>query len=468
MVKAGKPNVLLIMTDQHRYDCIGYSGVYPIQTPNIDGLAREGSWFSSAFTPIPLCCPARQALLNGRRPETFGALWNYDLGPKIPALHPDQYSWPRHLRDCGYATSYIGKWHVNPEHDPTEYGFNNFVGTEPYEDFQRSNYPNIAYTGDWFGERDPIPLNGSQTHWLADKAVEAIETHSRSDQTWHVRLDFPEPHLPCRPADPYAQLYNPEEVPPWESFEEHFENKPYIQRQQLYNWRIEDFDWKDWAPIVARYYGVISQVDDAVGKVLAALDHTGQAENTLVIYTSDHGDMSGGHRMMDKHYVLYDDVVHVPLIIRWPAGMSGGTPRHEFVYNLLDLPPTILELAGLEPPTFLQGRSLVPLLIGETVTDWRQEVVSTYNGQQFGLYTQRMLRDRRYKYVWNATDVDELYDIVQDPGELTNLAGYKGLENVLGRMRRQLYSILIQEGDDLVANPWLRGQLLNSRKLVER
>jgi arylsulfatase A-like enzyme len=260
-------------------------------------------------------------------------------------------------------------------------------------------------------------------------------------------------------------MYDPRAVPPWGSFAERFEDKPYIQRQQLLNWGIEEYGWEDWAPIVARYYGIISQTDDAIGRVLGALDALGVADNTIVVYTTDHGDLCGGHRMMDKHFVLYDDVVRVPLVIRWPGRITPGLRPDAFVHNLLDLPPTLLEAAGLPPGEALQGRSLLSLLAGEAVPDWRDAAVSTYNGLQFGLYTQRMIRTARWKYVWNTTDVDELYDLAADPDELTNRVHEPGRGELLRELRARLYHELDRVGDALVANTWMRQQLLGSRKL---
>ena len=133
----------------------------------------------------------------------------------------------------------------------------------------------------------------------------------------------------------------------------------------------------------------------------------GQAENMLVIYSTDHGDNTGSHRLIDKHYVMYDDVVHVPLLLRWPARFGAGVTRDEFVVHALDLATTICEATGLPVPEAYAGRSLMPLCCDEQPPDWRQDVVAVYNGAQFGLFMQRMLRDRHWKYVWNPTDVDE-------------------------------------------------------------
>ena len=461
----GPPNILLIVSDQQRYDCIGYSRDYPVKTPNIDRLASQGMWFTNAFTPIPLCCPARQAMLNGRRPESFGALWNYDITLKTSALEPTEYSWTKQIKELGYQMGYVGKWHVHPKYTPLEYGYDEYIGEMDYDAFRKKKYPQLSFQNGWLGEIDPVPLEDARTHWFAQKAIGLIKEFDQKKQPWHIQLDFPEPHLPCQPVEQFAQMYDPQEIPEWRSFRDEFVNKPYIQKQQLYNWNIENFTWNDWAPIVARYYAIISQMDDAIGKVLNTLETLGISENTIVIYTSDHGDMCGSHRMLDKHYVLYDDIVRVPLVIRWPKIILENTKCQEFVVHFLDLAPTILDILGLEQKEFFHGRSLVPLLQGKEISDWRQHAVSTYNGQQFGLYTQRMIRNNKWKYVWNATDIDELYDLENDPGELNNLIYEESCRPILKELRQKLYEELLKDGDDLVKNSWFDAQLLNNKKL---
>ncbi len=469
-VSNSMPNVLLITADQLRYDCVGISGRYPVQTPNLDKLAREGAFFTQAYSHIPLCCPARQSLLNGRRPETFGALWNFSGALPVGALPPDSYTWPKQLGELGYTSAFLGKWGVHPDHDATTYGYDVYVGEMAYAQFQQQHYSQVRFTNGFFGEANPIPVHDAKTHWFAERAIEAMERLQQVGRPWHLALHLSDPHLPCRPSGRFADMYDPSQVPEWDGFRDSFAGKPYIQRQQLYNWGVQDYTWEDWAPIVARYYGMISQLDDAIGKVLQALEETGGAENTLVIFTADHGDMCGSHRMMDKHYILYDDVVHVPLMYRWPGRIEPDVKHDRFVYNILDLPPTVLEAAGAGQPRFLQGRSLLPLLLNEAEdlakhVGWREDVVTTYNGQQFGLYTQRMIRTRDWKYIWNTTDVDELYDLGEDPGELNNRIADPAHVDVVSDLRRRLYDRLASDGDALVANEWTKRQLLNGQKL---
>ena len=460
-----QPNILFILSDQHRYDCTGYANDYPVKTPNLDRLAQDGLCFNRAYTPIPLCCPARQSLMTGRRAESLGCYWNFNITLDIPGLDPKEYAWPRDLKNAGYRCGYVGKWHVNQFHNPTEFGFDDYISDWEYKKFRQEKYPNSDMGHDRMGAVDSVPLEDTRTHWQAKLVQNLIEQYTEEGKPWHIRLDFKEPHLPCQPTKEFADRYNPKDIPIWRSFSDTFQNKPYIQKQQLYNWGIENYTWEDWSHYVARYYAIISQMDDAIGYVLSTLDQLGIANDTMVIYSTDHGDMGGGHQMMDKHYVLYQDIVHIPMIIRWPGVIEKGSVNNEFVYQSLDLPPTIMEAVGLTPPESFHGRSLMPLLRGEKVSDWRQEVVSTYNGQQFGLYTQRMIFDGRFKYIWNLTDMDELYDLEEDPDELDNRIYKESYKAIISNLRKKLYEVLVKEGDGLVKGNWLKNQLLYDKKL---
>jgi arylsulfatase A-like enzyme len=182
---------------------------------------------------------------------------------------------------------------------------------------------------------------------------------------------------------------------------------------------------------------------------------------TLVIYTTDHGDAAGSHRMMDKHYVMYEEEVHVPMVMRWDGVIAPGSVCSDFVSHYLDLPVTLLELAGLDAPACYQGRSFLPRLRGEAPSNAWPMAFSSYNGQQFGLYCQRMVRDRRYKYIWNATDIDECYDLEADPFEMKNLAADPACDALCRDYRRKVWEVFSELRDPLVTGlwneRWLRG-----------
>ena len=450
-------NFLLINADQLRHDSVGYRGLRHVKTPNLDRLAAESVVYEEAFTPLPVCSPARQSILCGRHPDSFGAQWNYDFIP-TPRLNPD-WCWPGVLRNLGWNTGYIGAFHVTPEHDATEYGYRDFVSASEYRELAKKKYNNIVYTGDWFGCSNPISLEDSATHWTARQAANLLGKYTSEGKPWHLWVDFAEPHLPCRPSAPYDDMYDPKTITPWDGYGDTFEGKPYIHRQQTWSWDTDCCTWEqDFAPMVARYFGVISQVDDAIGKILDALRRSGAWDDTIIVFTSDHGDMCGSHNMLDKHYVLYDDIIRVPLLVKYP-GAEHRVCR-EFVHNCLDLPASLPCWLQIELPVESHGRPL-PLRAEEETG--RDEIVCTSNGQQFGLYTTRCIRTKRWKYVWNLTDVDELYDLLEDSGEKQNLIGeMKHSETVKG-LRALLLRDLESHDDPFAKCGWLRHQLIDGK-----
>jgi arylsulfatase A-like enzyme len=217
--------------------------------------------------------------------------------------------------------------------------------------------------------------------------------------------------------------------------------------------------WERWAPVVAYYLGVVALIDHQVGRILAKLDSLGLAKQTLVIYTSDHGDLCGGHGMIDKHYVMYDDVMRVPLIMRWPGHLPVGRSEDAFVTSALDLATTFCAAAGVEAPETFRGRDLIALANGGKPQ--RDQVFGSYHGAQFGAYSQRMVRTREWKYIWNPTAEDELYHLAVDPGELHNRSVDPACADILRTLRGELAAWMTETGDPLL-NEWTRRQLLVS------
>ena len=452
-------NILLINADQLRHDCVGYRGLRGVKTPNLVALARESIVFEDAYTPLPVCSPARQSLLCGRRPDSIGAQWNYDFMP-TPELDPS-ICWPGELKQSGWNTGYIGRFHVSPTRTPADFGYQSAVRLSEYRAFAAEKYPDVKYEGGWLGCESPIPVEDSETHWLAGRAGEMIRSFAAEGRPWHLWVDYEVPHLPCRPSAPFSRMYNPDDIEPWDGWGDEFHLKPYIHRQQTLSWDTAKYEWKDFQPMVARYYGWITQLDDAIGRILAALKETGQYDDTAILFTSDHGDMCASHSMLDKHYVLYDDIIRIPLVAKIP----GAKPRvsREFVMNCLDIPASIRKWAGLAGEPMRHGRPLPETAEEEPGA---ADVLVTSNGQQFGLYTTRALRTRTHKYVWNLTDVDELYDLTLDPGEKHNRIADPAYAELLKAMRERLYERLIETGDRFAGSQWMKRQLLEGRKHV--
>jgi arylsulfatase A-like enzyme len=311
----------------------------------------------------------------------------------------------------------------------------------------------------WEGALDPhISPEQTRLAWGADRVIDLLTAYAEADAPFYVEWDTNEPHLPSVLPEPYFSMVAPQAVAPWPGYPDALAHKPYAQAQQRRSWQVEDWTWADWAPVVALYLGTIALLDAQVGRLLAALERLGLAEETMVVYTTDHGDMCGAHGMFDKHMVLYEDVVHVPLIVRWPQGAVAGATCDAFVSHAIDLATTLCEAAGAPVPATFRGTSLLPMLAG-TGSNGRTDILSMYHGNQFGLYSQRMVRDRRWKYVWNATAEDELYDLDRDPGELHNVAADLTAAGPLARLRARLV-VWMEAIDDPLLNAWTRRQLL--------
>jgi len=472
------PNILFIQADQHRYDCIAGHGHPLIRTPNLDRLIREGVTFSHAFCASPVCRPARASLMTGVWPTRHGVICNENLEPTA-ALRPGLPTWSEVLAGRvgaeglrpgaegfrPYYLGYVGKWQVDQERDPTQFGFHDYVPNSAYRAWrQAQGLPPVPRTNGYWGEPDgAITPEQSRLGWGASELIRLLERAAQGDRPFFLRWDTDEPHLPNIVPEPYASMYDPAAVPPWPSFGDPLIGKPYIQRQQLRSWGIEGWTWEQWAPIAARYLGEISLIDAQIGRILAALDALGLAENTLVIYTADHGDLCGAHGMADKHYVMYDDVARVPLIMRWPAGLPAGRTCDAFVSAGIDLAATFCDAAGAPPPATFVGKSLLPPARGEEANG-REDIFCTYFGNQFGLYSQRMVRDRRWKYVWNLTAEDELYDLATDPAEIVNRATDPAAAAELARLRRRMLAWL-EETRDPILNGWTRRQLAEGAKV---
>ncbi len=437
-----RPNVLFIVCDQLRYDSVGFSGIHPVKTPNLDTLAREGLFYENAFSPLPVCAPSRQAMLTGVQPDSIGALFNYNF-INTAGADPAVPTWVSELKEAGYRCAYVGSWDASPNGGPEAFGYEYLMNSDEYMEELARRYPDVRYENGILGCSNPVPFEETKTAMLCQAAAGFIRESAGSP--WHIWVDLTDPHLPCRPSAPFDTMYRPEDMAPWPGFGDELKDKPYIQHKQIENWDLKGKTWAEFAPVVARYFGMISQTDAAIGTVLDALRTSGQDEETLIIMLSDHGDTCGDHGMMDKHYILYDCVVHVPFIVRPPrsAGMLPASVSR-FVSSSLDVAPTVEYFCGLKAQSARHGRPAVSEGDGGEPGEY---AVFTSNGQQFGLFTQRGIRTKDYKYIWNLTDVDEFYDLRSDPGEVRNLIGDPAYRPVIAELGRLLFTELERRGD---------------------
>jgi arylsulfatase A-like enzyme len=459
---AKRPNILLIHSDQHRFDCVGINGHQQIKTPNLDRLANEGVNFTQAYTPTPICSPARASLVTGQWPTQHGCVnishteSHHCANLKSPAL------WQL-INNAGYHVGMVGKFHQEVTGLPTDHGVDDWISEGQYNHWRETqNIPSQPRTQIFFGELDEhITSSQSRMAWEVDNVLALIDKYEndQANDAWFMRWDPSEPHLPNIIPAELANLYPTDSIKPWPGFPDDMANKPYSQKRCIDNWGIANWPWEKWQPVVSRYLAEITLLDQQLGRILKTLENKSILDNTLIIYSTDHGDMCGGHGMIDKHFSMYDDIVRVPMMMRYPGQLKNETPTCDaFVIHEMDIAATLCTAAGVTCPDSYEGRDLVAVVNGDDHSP-REDAFGMYQGAQQGLYSIRMVRDRDWKYVFHPTDRHELYHVSQDPGELVNLINEPSAKPELDRLRGRMIQWMESIGDPLL-NPWMRSQLL--------
>ena len=439
------PNILWICTDQQRLDTIGALGVPHARTPHLDRLCASGTVFRNAYCQSTVCTPSRSSFLTGMYPGTIGAERNNNdrWAERADLL-------PRLLRDgAGYDCGLVGKLHLagayqretedsrahgvrvfEPEVRPADDGYRVFRWSHsPFDDWGRHH----AY-GNWVRDRgldlgelrrrgEPIPAACHQTVFCADTAIEFITGQLNSP--WLVSMNPFDPHPPFDPPPDYLARFDPAAMP-----------GPTFRDSDLEaQSRLADVDFQTSAKPPdpgadgrrkAAYQAMIELIDENVGRVLKALEETGQRDRTLVVFMSDHGDMLGDHGLWGKGCRFYEGLVRVPLVVSWPGRVREGVVSDALV-ELTDLAPTLMDAAGLEVPAALPGRSLLPLLTGQAPAHSHRECVRCdYHGAlDLGRGPHRshgtMIRTEGWKLVrYHGTGLGELFNLEQDPMEFDN------------------------------------------------
>ena len=430
-----RPNILLLFTDQQRFDSLGANGNRICRTPTADGLAAAGMNFSHAFTVCALCSPARASLLTGLYPHHHGVVDNTNMpGIKECELPAHHRTFPELLKNNGYRTGYVGKWHVGRTKTPNDWGFTDYVPgigghgwCPPGGRFEDESSIRLAYAPERpMHARVALPLEQHPEFRQANEAVELLEQYASLDRPFFLRLDAFGPHYPHYLPEPYASMYPPSEIPPWPNFNDPLDGVPWGTEWLRNRWTvpggIPGAPWEVYAALVARYYGHVTCVDHQMGRVLATLDRLGLADRTMVVFAADHGDLTGSHGLIQKGACAYDELYRIPLVVRWPGVVKRGQVSDAFV-SLADLMPTFLEAGDVSLPDCLDGRSFMSLLGGETPRAWPDDVLAESLATQAGDIRQKILRTRTHKLALNAPGPDELFDLERDPGELRNVIG---------------------------------------------
>jgi len=443
VAEARRPNMIFILTDDQRYDAMGFMGAYPfLKTPNMDRIREEGVHFKNSFVVLSMCGPSRASILTGTYPQVNGVTtnleqreFNQDKTPSFPLL----------LQQNGYTTGFLGKWHLDHSNQPRE-GFDRWVA------FSGQGH----YNGNTLNIDGKLVENpGYISDELTDYALEFIEENA--DKPFCLYLSHKAVHGPFTPAERHSSQYADDPIPHRENFDDDLANKPDWQRVNMPAEKL--FRLRDNNPLVTRskvpkreynpkvgglprakdYLRSISAVDEGIGKIFDLLAKEGLLENTCIMFGGDNGYLLGEHHRGDKR-VAYNEAMRIPLIMRMPGIVEPGSTVEEMVLNI-DIAPTLLDLAGVEAPAVMQGKSMLPLFNGTGTEAWRDSFLFTYWRDLIPAIPRILaVRTDRYTYATypDIDDKDELYDLERDPFEMNNLAGNPEAAEVEKMMRQKL------------------------------
>jgi arylsulfatase A-like enzyme len=467
------PNILLITTDEQNARCAGYAGDPVIRTPNVDRLAREGMVFHRAYTTQPLCTPARASVWTGQHVTTHGVTGNIFTGLK-KGIRAGTVTVSRLLQAAGYETALIGKRHLGFENEDdialdhqdlaeSKFDFNPPGMTDDYrrwladqgyskEEIETWVRPDMQedYTRNYGAIRFPLEERYYVDSYVGRQSVEYLR--GRGDRPFFLWVSFCSPHHPWDPPKRYDQMYDPQDIVLPERSPEELENKPFSHRIRAircarnsplpHGWGApgEEVQGMIDDPVscpsadeiarmipedtqrrmIARYYGTITLVDDRIGDILDTLEGRRLLDETIIVFASDHGDHLGEHYLWLKGGTMYESLVRVPFIVRIPGGRVGGRECRELV-SLFDLAPTFLQWAGVDRADTPEAQQFRRQLDGRSFHSLLEHPETPIHEELF--IGTRAIVTRRWKYVWNRGDRDELYDLQHDPKELDNLSG---------------------------------------------
>ncbi len=486
----GSPNVLIFMPDQQNGATVLPGS--PVIKPNMDRFLRESVAFNSAYCPAPHCCPSRASFMTGRYPSEHGVYNNVD---NAAAIHPNPYPgteyWGQWLRAAGYAMGYSGKLHVGRDVTPEDCGFDTLspleeahhestgMGDLSEQAIERARIetaslanrkPGQILRPDWTNlqlyrtapDHGPKGYEDLPDYKVMQAGIAGIKKMAADKKPWCIMISNLGAHDTYVAPKKFVDMYDVAKIELPASFKDTMDDKPRVYQRQRYEYwsQLSDDETGD---CLRHYYAKCTMQDAIFGEMLEALEATGQADNTIVIYVSDHGDYRAAHGLWMKGVPSFREAYHIPAVIRWPKAVKQPGRQVDAFVAQVDWASTILEACGVSPHKKISGLSLVPWLKDETPSDWRDTIFSQMNGVEL-YYSQRITMTKDWKYVYNGFDHDELYDLRNDPHEMHNLAFPD-----LAAKRAQ---VLAGEGlppNDRVPWPALQEELAAARKqLLEK
>jgi uncharacterized sulfatase len=458
-VTSRQPNLLIILTDEQPIQTVGAYGSDLVDTPHLDSLARSGTLFTRAYTCSPVCTPARAGLFSGIYPHNTGAWANHlALGQDIKTIG-------HHFQSQGYRTAYIGKWHLDgldyfgtgvcPAEFEDAYWYDgrrhlDYLGPEKAHLWRSQSLDTLAAL-----ERHNIDRDFTWGGRITDRALAFLEDAAEKDSPWLLIVSYDEPHHPWTCPPEFLERFQRRQLPVPPTFDTTFDGKPSVQRE-----------WSEWMGLDEESLAynqrltlaVTEYVDHEIGTVL---ETAGELENTYTLFTSDHGNQLGAHRLMWKGPWMYEESIQVPLLLRGPGVSSGHV--EDRVVSHIDVLPTLMELCGMAPPPIMDGHSLVGMLQPRPDADTADSrAFIEFNRfeharDDFGaFYPIRVIVKGHHKLVVNLFDLDELYDLQADPLEQRNLIHDTSYSGVRDQLHRELLDWMYVRRDAFRSPQWER------------
>ncbi len=443
-----RPNVILILTDDHRFDAMGFMGHPFLETPNMDRMAKDGVHLANAFVTTSLCSPSRASILTGLYAHNHRVIDNYNPVPASLRFFPE------YLQTAGYETVFIGKWHMGGEHDEPQRGFDYWLSFKGQGTYWPDGHgtsrvvPQTSYDGfNINGQR--VPQRGYITDELTDYTLKWLEERKK-DRPYMLFLSHKAVHSDFVPADRHRNRYANKAMPRPQTLDdtrENYRDKPMWLKNQRnsrhgvdYAYNLKDFDLSAY---YRRYCETLLAVDESLGRILQYLEDKNELQSTVIIYMGDNGFQFGEHGLIDKR-TAYEASIRIPLLVMCPGRFRGGSKIPQVVANI-DIAPTILDLAGIEPPDHFDGKSFLPLLMGRSAA-WREQLLYEYYWERNYPQTpttHAILTDR-YKFIryYGIWDLDELYDMKSDPNETLNLINSPAHKDTAANLRERLFELL--------------------------
>jgi len=450
-------NVVFILSDDHRYDAMSFMDHPFVETPRMDGMAKEGVHLKNAFVTTSLCSPSRASILTGLYTHKHRVIDNNRMVPDGTLF------FPQYLQQAGYETAFIGKWHMGGGSDGPRPGFDHWVSFRGQGHYTPAAWTKLNVNG------THVPQKGYITDELTDYAVDWLKDR-KGEKPFFLYLSHKAVHANFTPAERHDGCYDDIEVKPpatQNMTPEQLAGKPRWLRDQRNSWHGVDFPYHSELDIrgyYKNYCETLRGVDESIGRVLDQLKEMELYESTLVIYMGDNGFMFGEHGLIDKR-VAYETSIRVPMLMQCPELFKGGTVVEDVVANI-DIAPTVFDAAGLVKPDYMDGGSFIPIAQGKE-TEWRDYFLYVYYWEKNFPQSPTVfcLRGDKYKYItyYGLWDTDELYDIQADPNETKNLITDPEFKKIAREMENKLYAMLADEGGMEIPMNQPRGGFQNKR-----